>query len=157
MKIKKVCWRISKFSFYKDWSKWHTKRHLCVICLKILAWNLTNLNDILRHFRSIFTFELKSDQWQKSNIKKALSVIGKASYKVTYKIARCKKFHHQQGITYSAIDIVETMPEGNYAKQLQCILLNDTIARWMNVISEDTAATFIWLCNNFFNLAWWGN
>ncbi|GFV68142.1 protein FAM200B [Trichonephila clavipes] len=76
---------------------------LCVICSKILAADSMKPNKLKRHFetlhgeyinkpREFFESKLKSYEKQKT-----LSVNEKAlltSYKVSYKIARCKKASH---------------------------------------------------------------
>ncbi|GFV29919.1 zinc finger MYM-type protein 6 [Trichonephila clavipes] len=61
------------------------------------------------------------------------------SYKVSYKIARCKKPHTiaEELILPAAIEIVETMSGDNFAKDLQSIpLSNDTVSRRID-IAED--------------------
>ncbi|GFT41415.1 protein FAM200A [Trichonephila clavipes] len=75
--------------------------------------------------------------------KKPLSVNEKAlltSYKVSYKIARCKKPHTvaEERILPAAIEIVETMFGDNFAKELQSIpLSNDTVSRQIDDILKD--------------------
>ncbi|GFW34418.1 protein FAM200A [Trichonephila clavipes] len=62
------------------------------------------------------------------------------SYKVSYKIARCKKPHNiaEELILPAAIEIVETMFGDNFAKELQSIpLSNDTVSRRIDDIAED--------------------
>ncbi|GFV14558.1 protein FAM200A [Trichonephila clavipes] len=80
---------------------------------------------------------------KKHFLKKALSVNEKAlltSYKVSYKIARCKKPHTiaEELILPAAIEIVETVFGDNFAKELQSIpLSNDTVSRRIDDIAED--------------------
>ncbi|GFX92305.1 zinc finger MYM-type protein 6 [Trichonephila clavipes] len=62
------------------------------------------------------------------------------SYKLLYKIARCKKPHTiaEQLILPAAIETVETMFGDNFAKELQSIpLSNDTVSRQIDDIAED--------------------
>ncbi|GFY23203.1 protein FAM200A [Trichonephila clavipes] len=62
------------------------------------------------------------------------------SYKVSYKIARCKKPHTiaEELILPAAIEIVEIMFGDNFAKELQSIpLSNDTVSRRIDDIAED--------------------
>ncbi|GFY11759.1 zinc finger MYM-type protein 6 [Trichonephila clavipes] len=90
-----------------------------------------------------FESKLKSYGKQKTFFKKTLSVNEKAlltSYKVSYKIARCKKPHTiaEELILPAAIEIVETMFGDNFAKELQSIpLSNDTVSRRIDDIAED--------------------
>ncbi|GFT07589.1 SCAN domain-containing protein 3 [Trichonephila clavipes] len=88
--------------------------------------------------------ESKLKSYDKRNfLKKTLSVNEKAlltSYKVSYKIPRCKKPHTiaEELILPAAIEIVETMFGDNFAKELQSIpLSNDTVSRRINNIAED--------------------
>ncbi|GFX42627.1 zinc finger BED domain-containing protein 5 [Trichonephila clavipes] len=111
-------------------------------------------NKLKRHFetlhgeyinkpREFFESKLKSYGKQKNIFKKTLSVNEKAlltSYKVSYKIARCKKPHTiaEELILPAAIEIVETMFGGNFAKELQSIPLSkDTVSRRIDDIAED--------------------
>ncbi|GFS70993.1 uncharacterized protein TNCV_1585001 [Trichonephila clavipes] len=60
------------------------------------------------------------------------------SYKVSYKIARCKKPHTiaEELILPAAIEIVETMFGDNFAKELQSIpQSNDTVSRRIDDIA----------------------
>ncbi|GFV11239.1 SCAN domain-containing protein 3 [Trichonephila clavipes] len=130
------------------------EKPLCVICSKILAADSMKPNKLKRHFetlhgeninkpREFFESKLKSYGKQKTFFKKTLSVNEKAlltSYKVSYKIARCKKPHTiaEELILPAAIEIVETMFGDNFAKELQSIpLSNDTVSRRIDDISED--------------------
>lgn len=130
------------------------ERPMCVICLKILAADSMKPNKLRRHLetlhseyvnkpREFFELKLKSYEQQTSFFQKTLSVNEKAllaSYKVSYKIARCKKAHTigEDLILPAAMDIVETMFGDNFAKQLQSIpLSNDTVARRIGDIAED--------------------
>ncbi|GFT01631.1 uncharacterized protein TNCV_4204751 [Trichonephila clavipes] len=80
---------------------------------------------------------------QKKLKKKTLSVNEKAlltSYKVSYKIARCKKplAIAEELILSAAIEIVEIMFGDNFAKELQSIpLSNDTTSHRIDDIAED--------------------
>ncbi|XP_042911471.2 protein FAM200B-like [Parasteatoda tepidariorum] len=93
--------------------------------------------------REFFEFKLKSYKKQQSFFKETLSVNKKAliaSYKVSYKIARCKKPHSigEELVLPAAIEIVETMFGDNFSKQLQSIpLSNDTVARRIGDIAKD--------------------
>ncbi|GFU91573.1 protein FAM200B [Trichonephila clavipes] len=124
------------------------EKPLCVICSKILAADSMKPNKLKRHFetlinkpREFFESKLKSYGKQKTFFKKTLSVNEKAlltSYKVSYKIARCKKPHTiaEELILPAAIEIVETMFGDNFAKELQSIpLSNDTISRRIDDIA----------------------
>ncbi|GFU56842.1 SCAN domain-containing protein 3 [Trichonephila clavipes] len=130
------------------------EKPLCVICSKILAADSMKPNKLKRHFetlhgeyinkpREFFESKLKSYGKQKTFFKKILSVNEKAlltSYKVSYKIARCKKPHTiaEELILPTAIEIVETMFGDNFAKELQSIpLSNDTVSRRIDDIAED--------------------
>lgn len=130
------------------------ERPLCIICSKMLAADSMKPNKLKRHLetlhseyvnkpREFFELKLKSYEKQKSLFKKTLSVNEKAliaSYKVSYKIARCKKPHTigEELILPAAIEIVEIMFGDNFAKQLQSIpLSNDTVARRIADIAED--------------------
>ncbi|GFW84442.1 protein FAM200B [Trichonephila clavipes] len=131
------------------------KKSPCVICSKILAAGSMKPNKLKRHFetlhgeyinkpREFFESKLKSYGKQKTFLKKkTLSVNEKAlltSYKVSYKIARCKKPHTiaEELILPAAIEIVETMFGDNFAKELQSIpLSNDTVSRRIDDIAED--------------------
>ncbi|GFX60765.1 SCAN domain-containing protein 3 [Trichonephila clavipes] len=100
------------------------EKPLCVICSKILAADSMKPNKLKRHFETLHVNE------------KALLT----SYKVSYKIARCKKPHTiaEELILPAAIEIVETMFGDNFAKELQSIpLSNDTVSRRIDDISED--------------------
>ncbi|GFV86953.1 protein FAM200B [Trichonephila clavipes] len=108
------------------------KKPLCVICSKILAADSMKPNKLKRHFetlhgeyinkpREFLNQKLKSYGKQKHFLKKTLSVNEKAlltSYKVSYKIARCKKPHTiaEELILPAAIEIVETMFGDNFAR-----------------------------------------
>ncbi|GFW03015.1 SCAN domain-containing protein 3 [Trichonephila clavipes] len=126
----------------------------CVICSKILAADSMKPKKLKKHFetlhgeyinkpREFFESKLKSYEKQKTFLKKTLSVNEKAlltSYKVSYKIARCKKPHTiaEELILPAAIEIVETMFGDNFAKELQSIpLSNDTVSRRIDDIAED--------------------
>lgn len=130
------------------------ERPLCIICSKMLAADSMKPNKLKRHLetlhseyvnkpREFFELKLKSYEKQKSFFKETLSVNKKAliaSYKVSYKIARCKKPHTvgEELILPAAIEIVETMFGDNFSKQLQSIpLSNDTVARRIGDIAED--------------------
>ncbi|GFU51163.1 protein FAM200B [Trichonephila clavipes] len=112
------------------------------------------LNKLKRHFETLhgeyiykpqefFESKLKSYEKQKNILKKNLSVNEKAlltSYKVSHKIARCKKPHTiaKELILPAAIEIVETMFGDNFVKELKSIpLSNDIVSRQMDDIAED--------------------
>ncbi|GFX36934.1 protein FAM200B [Trichonephila clavipes] len=100
------------------------EKPLCVICSKILAADSMKPNKLKRHFETLHVNE------------KALLT----SYKVSYKIARCKKPHTiaEELILPAAIEIAETMFGDNFAKELQSIpLSNDTVSRRIDDIAED--------------------
>ncbi|GFU41849.1 zinc finger BED domain-containing protein 5 [Trichonephila clavipes] len=100
------------------------EKPLCVICSKILAADSMKPNKLKRHFETLHMNE------------KALLTF----YKVSYKIARCKKPHTiaEELILPAAIEIVETMFGDNFAKELQSIpLSNDTVSRRIDDIAED--------------------
>ncbi|GFW55030.1 zinc finger MYM-type protein 6 [Trichonephila clavipes] len=84
------------------------EKPLCVICSKILAAENMKPNKLKRHFETLH--------------------------------ARCKKPHTivEELILPAAIEIVETMFGGNFAKELQSIpLSNDTVSRRIDDIAED--------------------
>ncbi|GFU27528.1 SCAN domain-containing protein 3 [Trichonephila clavipes] len=84
------------------------EKPLCVICSKILAADNMKPNKLKRHFETLH--------------------------------ARCKKPHTiaEELILPAAIEIVETMFGGNFAKELQSIpLSNDTVSRRIDDIAED--------------------
>ncbi|GFX59809.1 zinc finger BED domain-containing protein 5 [Trichonephila clavipes] len=84
------------------------EKPLCVICSKILAADNMKPNKLKRHFETLH--------------------------------ARCKKSHTiaEELILPAAIEIVETMFGGNFAKELQSIpLSNDTVSRRIDDIAED--------------------
>ncbi|GFX40694.1 protein FAM200B [Trichonephila clavipes] len=93
--------------------------------------------------REFFESKLKSYKKQNPFLKETLSVNEKAllaSYKVSYKIARCKKPHTigEEHFLPAAIEIVETMFEDNFAEELHSIpLSNDTVSRRIDDIVED--------------------
>ncbi|GFT08556.1 protein FAM200B [Trichonephila clavipes] len=139
------------------------KSPMCVICSKILAADSMKLNKLKTHFetlhgeyinkpREFFESKLKSYEKQKNIFKNALSVNEKAlitSYKVSYKIARCKKPHTiaEELILPAAIEIVETMFGDNFAKELQSIpLSNDTVSRRIDDIAEDVEQQLLVSC-----------
>ncbi|GFT10367.1 zinc finger BED domain-containing protein 5 [Trichonephila clavipes] len=100
------------------------EKPLCVICSKILAADSMKPNKLERHFETLHVNE------------KALLT----SYKVSHKIARCKKPHTiaEELILPAAIEIVETMFGDNFAKKLQSIpLSNHTVSRRIDDIAED--------------------
>jgi hypothetical protein len=126
----------------------------CVICLKVLAADSLKPNKLKRHLetlhkeyiskpREFFEEKLRSFKKQKTNFQKTLAVNEKvllASYKVAYKVAKCKKPHTiaEQLILPATKDIVETLFGESYAKQLDNIpLSNDTICRRISDISAD--------------------
>ncbi|GFX76814.1 zinc finger BED domain-containing protein 5 [Trichonephila clavipes] len=133
------------------------EKPLCVICSKILAADSMKPNKLKRHFetlhgeyinkpREFFESKLKSYEKQKKTIffkKKTLSANEKAlltSYKVSYKISRCKKLHTiaEETILSAAIEIVETMFGDNFAEEMKSIpLSNDTVSRRIDDIAED--------------------
>lgn len=89
-----------------------------------------------------FKLKLKSYEKQKSFLKKQ-PVNEKAllaSYKILYKIAKCKKLHTiGEELNFPAsIEIVQTMFGDNFTKQLQCIpLSNDTVGSRIGDNAED--------------------
>ncbi|XP_029656010.1 zinc finger BED domain-containing protein 5-like [Octopus sinensis] len=108
----------------------------------------------LRHFETIHSehvhkseefFKRKLEEFdnQTKSLKKLVSVSSNAllaSYKVSYRIAKCKKPHNigETLVLPAAIDMVEAMFGESYAKQLQQIPLADnTVARRIDDISED--------------------
>ncbi|GFW01039.1 SCAN domain-containing protein 3 [Trichonephila clavipes] len=118
------------------------EKPLCVICSKILAADNMKPNKLKRHFETLHVNE------------KALIT----SYKESYKIARCKKPHTiaEELILPAAIEIVETMFGGNFAKELQSIpLSNDTVSRRIDDIAEDVEqqlfASYEWVRDPFQN------
>ncbi|GFV36827.1 protein FAM200B [Trichonephila clavipes] len=130
------------------------EKPLCVICSKILVADSMKSNKLKRHFETLhgeyinkpqefFESKLKSYKKQKTFLEKTLSVNEKAlltSYKVSYKITRFKKPQTivAEFILPAAIEIVETMFGGNFAKELQYIpLSNDTVSRRIDDIGED--------------------
>ncbi|XP_029656347.1 protein FAM200A-like [Octopus sinensis] len=90
-----------------------------------------------------FKRKLEEFDNQTKSLKKLVSVSSNAllaSYKVSYRIAKCKKPHNigETLVLPAAIDMVEAMFGESYAKQLQQIPLADnTVARRIDDISED--------------------
>ncbi|GFV46945.1 protein FAM200A [Trichonephila clavipes] len=91
--------------------------------------------------------------------KRNVSVNEKAlltSYKVSYKIARCKKPHiiGEELILTAAIEIVENMFGDNFAKELQAVpLSNDTVSRRIDDFAEDVEQQlFGKLCDKLFSI-----
>ncbi|GFW47902.1 SCAN domain-containing protein 3 [Trichonephila clavipes] len=128
------------------------EKPLCVICSKILAADSMKPNKLKRHFetlhgeyinkpREFFESKLKSYGKQKTFLKKTLSVNEKAlltSYKVSYKIARCKKPHTiaEELFCLQQLRLWKLCLETIFAKELQSIpLSNDTISRRIDDIA----------------------
>ncbi|GFY24909.1 protein FAM200B [Trichonephila clavipes] len=86
------------------------EKPLRVIWSKILAADSMKPNKIKRHFETLHV-----------NVKALLT-----SYKVSYKMARCKMPHTiaEELILPAAIEIVETMFGDNFAKELQSVPLS---------------------------------
>lgn len=97
------------------------ERPVCILCLKTLA----------------------TDSMRPNKLHKAASVNSKAlmaSYKVTYRIAQCKKPHKiaEELILPAALDMVSTMLDDTSAEKLKAVpLSNDTVARCICDISDD--------------------
>ncbi|KAL1264119.1 hypothetical protein QQF64_004474 [Cirrhinus molitorella] len=100
------------------------ERPQCVVCLKILASDSMKPNKLRRHLETLhhehkdkpvdfFRKKLLNCRAQQSRFTKAASVPSNAqlaSYKVAYRVARCKKPHTiaEELILPSAIDMVST-------------------------------------------------
>lgn len=116
----------------------------CLICTKILAADSLKPSKLKRHVETKHPeFENKTVDFFKSSFKKVLSVPEKAllaSYKVAYRIGKCKKSHTigEDLVLRAAIDIVETMFGESFANQLRQIPLADnTVGRRISDISTD--------------------
>ncbi|GFV66218.1 protein FAM200B [Trichonephila clavipes] len=97
------------------------EKPLCVICSNILAADSMKPKKLKKHFETIHVNEKLT-----------------TSYKVSYKIARCKNPHTiaEELILPAAIEIVETMFGDNFAKELQSIpLSNYTVSRRIDDIA----------------------
>ncbi|GFW25144.1 SCAN domain-containing protein 3 [Trichonephila clavipes] len=126
------------------------EKPLCIICSKILAADSRKPFKLKRHLETLHGeyiskprefFESKLKSYEKQETFKKMSVNEKAlftSYKVLYKIARCKKPYTigEELILPAANEIVETMFGDKFAKELQSIALrNDTFPRRINDIA----------------------
>ncbi|XP_029657427.1 SCAN domain-containing protein 3-like [Octopus sinensis] len=105
-----------------------------------------------------FKRKLEEFDNQTKSLKKLVSVSSNAllaSYKVSYRIAKCKKPHNigETLVLPAAIDMVEAMFGESYAKQLQQIPLADnTVARRIDDISEDLCDQLVSRLQN--NIEW---
>lgn len=130
------------------------ERPVCVLCLKTLAADSMRPNKLRRHLETkhpkhmnkpldFFQRKLSEYRQQESRMVKSTSVnknAQMASFKVAYRIARCKKPHTiaEQLILPAALDMVSVMLDETSAAKLKTIpLSNDTVAKRICDISND--------------------
>ena len=130
------------------------ERPLCLLCMNTLASDSMKPNKLKRHFekvhadhvgktREFFQRKLENLNKQQEMFSKTMSVTQKAllaSYKVSYRIAKCKKPHsiRETLVLPAAIEMIETMLGESYADQIKIIPLADnTVGRRISDISED--------------------
>ncbi|XP_026476390.1 zinc finger BED domain-containing protein 5-like [Ctenocephalides felis] len=130
------------------------ERPMCLLCMNTLASDSMKPSKLKRHLEKVHAdhvgktkefFQRKLDNLnkQKESFSKALSVSQKAllaSYKVSYRIAKCKKPHSigETLVLPAAIDIIATMFGESYADQIKSIPLADnTVGRRISDISDD--------------------
>lgn len=145
-------------------------RPQCVVCLTVLASDSMKPNKLRRHLetkhaelvnkpKEYFARKLNSFKSTQQTFTKMTTVPSKAllaSFKVSHKIAKCKKPHTigETLILPAAVDIVSTMFGDGFAQQLKSIpLSNDTVSRRISDISEDLNEQLMEkLKNNIFGL-----
>lgn len=130
------------------------ERPQCVLCLKVLASDSMLPSKLKRHLetnhtnmvgkpREFFERKLKELKHQKNTILKPVSISNSAllaSFKVAYRIAKCKKPHTiaETLILPAAIDMVNIMVGESAGKLLSKVpLSNNTISRRIEHIAED--------------------
>ncbi|KAI2649397.1 Zinc finger BED domain-containing protein 5 [Labeo rohita] len=130
------------------------ERPVCVLCLKTLAADSMRPNKLRWHLETkhpkhmnkpldFFQRKLSEYRQQESRMVKSTSVnknAQMASFKVAYRIARCKKPHTiaEQLILPATLDMVSVMLDETSAAKLKTIpLSNDTVAKRICDISND--------------------
>ncbi|XP_026481385.1 zinc finger BED domain-containing protein 5-like [Ctenocephalides felis] len=129
------------------------ERPMCLLCMNSLASDSMKPSKLKRHLEKVadhvgktkefFQRKLDNLNKQKESFSKALSVSQKAllaSYKVSYRIAKCKKPHSigETLVLPAAIDIIAMMFGESYADQIKSIPLADnTVERRISDISDD--------------------
>ena len=130
------------------------ERPIGVLCLKTLAADSMRPNKLKRHLKTLhpshvnkppdfFKRRLDECRQQVNHFDTASSVSSKAqlaSYRVTYRIAKCKKPHTraEELILPAAIDMVSIMIDDASADKLKAVPLSiDTVARCICDISND--------------------
>lgn len=131
-----------------------TERPQCVLCLNILAMDSMKPSKLKRHLetqhpehvgKSLEFFKRRLDEYNKQRraFTKTSTIAASAllaSYKVSYRIARCKKAHNiaETLVLPAAIDMVEIMLGEQSANKLRSIPLADnTVGRRISDISDD--------------------
>ena len=126
----------------------------CVICCKVLAAECmlpsklkrhltTNHNNLFRKPREFFARKLSEMNKQSvvfSNFLQTPAKAQLASFKVAYRIAKCKKPHTiaEELVLPAALDLVSTMIGESAAQKLKAVpLSNNTISRRIDKISDD--------------------
>ncbi|XP_060846219.1 zinc finger BED domain-containing protein 5-like [Rhopalosiphum padi] len=130
------------------------ERPLCVLCMKVLAPECMLPSKLKRHLeanhkytigkpRDYFIRKLKELKQEKSTFFKNASIPTNAliaSYKVSYRIAKCKKPHTiaEELILPAAIDMVNIMVGESAGKLLSKVpLSNNTVSRRIHHMAED--------------------
>ncbi|VVC25872.1 Hypothetical protein CINCED_3A012173 [Cinara cedri] len=131
------------------------ERPLCVVCMKVLAPECMLPSKLKRHLEANHK-KLKELKQEKSTFFKNTSIPTNAliaSYKVSYRIAKCKKPHTivEQLILPAAIDMVNIMVGESAWKLLSKVpLSNNTLVIWFEKYfkNEDTDK-FAWIQDPF--------
>ncbi|XP_067120060.1 zinc finger BED domain-containing protein 5-like [Centruroides vittatus] len=130
------------------------ERPQCVLCMKVLAPECMLPSKLKRHLetnhsnfvgrpRDFFTKKLIELKQQKGSMFKHMSIPNNAllaSYKVAYRVAKCKKNHTvaEQLILPAAVDLVNIMIGESAGKLLSKVpLSNNTISRRIQHMGED--------------------
>lgn len=136
------------------------ERPQCVLCMKVLAPECMLPSKLKRHLetnhsnfvgkpRNFFKRKLIELKQQKGSIYKHMSIPNNAllaSYKVAYRVAKCKKPHTiaEQLILPAAVDLVNIMIGESAGKLLSNVpLSNNTISRRIQHMGEDLNAQLI--------------
>ena len=115
----------------------------CMLPSKLKRHIETNHRDKVGKPRDYFAKKLKELKQQKGNFSKHVSISSNAllaSYKIAYRVAKCKKPHTiaEQLILPAAVDLVNIMIGVSAGKLLSKVpLSNNTISRRIKHIAED--------------------
>ena len=110
---------------------------------KLKRYLTTNDNNLSKKPREFFARKLSEMNKQSvvfSNFLQTPAKAQLASFKVTYRIAKCKKPHNiaEELVLPAALDLVSTMIGESAAQKLKAVpLSNNTISRRINKISDD--------------------